>query len=749
MTALDGPEAAGRRRVGFKPHLRAHVLGEGEVALIGETQRFALRGGAYATLAPLLDGTKDAGQIVAGVDGKLSPEMAYFALEKLRAGGYTVEMPPDGLAPWPTWQLANSKDQTTGTAAAARVTISTLGIPDGTRAALAAHLTQSVEVVGDGAPLEVCLVDDYLRPELAALIGTARAEGRTVLPVRPQGVLVWLGPFCGLEDPPDWPALLERLRTHRRPDSIVLGTGVAFPVMPTVSTPETTALGLALAAMMVVRAANGDIPPAIDGSIWTFDTDSMETQVHSLPPSPGRANGTGGQTEPVELTPNPKRYTVDGGHRTVPPEKSLARLDRLVSPITGIIPGIEKVPAAPDVHVYITQQTWGPGGLSSAKNRLLGKANGAVGKGETDVQAKVSCLAEAVERYSAGFFDDVPRRKARLSELGADAVDPREVLLFSARQYAERKERNERNGDGFNWVPEPFDPDQAIDWTPLWSLSHSRTRWISTAQCYFGYDPAARSNVPRFALACSNGCASGNTLEEAILQGLFELIERDACALWWYNRVQRPSIDLTAFRQPFFDAMQQLYDNRDRQLHVIDLRTDLGVPVALAVSWRRRDGGGILAALGCHLEPRLAISRALSELNQIYCDGVDDPQAQLPSDREMARWLTDANIENQPYVVPLEGSEADWSSVEDRGSDDVSTDIRRCVERLRELGHETLVLDHTRSDVGFPTARVVVPGLRHFWARLAPGRLYDAPVALGWLDKANREADLNPIPFFL
>ena len=48
-----------------------------------------------------------------------------------------------------------------------------------------------------------------------------------------------------------------------------------------------------------------------------------------------------------------------------------------------------------------------------------------------------------------------------------------------------------------------------------------------------------------------------------------------------------------------------------------------------------------------------------------------------------------------------------------------------------------------------PVAKVIVPGLRHFWKRFAPGRLYDVPVALGWLSEPRPEADLNPVPMFL
>jgi ribosomal protein S12 methylthiotransferase accessory factor YcaO len=62
---------------------------------------------------------------------------------------------------------------------------------------------------------------------------------------------------------------------------------------------------------------------------------------------------------------------------------------------------------------------------------------------------------------------------------------------------------------------------------------------------------------------------------------------------------------------------------------------------------------------------------------------------------------------------------------------------------------EMLVLDQTRPDIGLPVVKVIVPGLRHFWRRLGPGRLYDVPVKLGWLEKPLAEEKLNPIAVFL
>ena len=60
-----------------------------------------------------------------------------------------------------------------------------------------------------------------------------------------------------------------------------------------------------------------------------------------------------------------------------------------------------------------------------------------------------------------------------------------------------------------------------------------------------------------------------------------------------------------------------------------------------------------------------------------------------------------------------------------------------------------LVLDQTRPDIGLKVVKVVVPGLRHFWRRLGPGRLYDIPVHMGWLETPLNEEMLNPISLWM
>jgi ribosomal protein S12 methylthiotransferase accessory factor len=77
------------------------------------------------------------------------------------------------------------------------------------------------------------------------------------------------------------------------------------------------------------------------------------------------------------------------------------------------------------------------------------------------------------------------------------------------------------------------------------------------------------------------------------------------------------------------------------------------------------------------------------------------------------------------------------------GSDDLREDVMTGVKLAQERGLEVLVLDQTRPDVGLPVVKVIVPGMRHFWARFGPGRLYDVPAMMGWVEKPLTEDQLN------
>ncbi|MGK7874245.1 MAG: YcaO-like family protein [Xenococcaceae cyanobacterium] len=367
------------------------------------------------------------------------------------------------------------------------------------------------------------------------------------------------------------------------------------------------------------------------------------------------------------------------------------------------------------------------------------------GKGKSAEQARMSALAESLERYCGVFDGTEPRIRSSFTDLGKAAIHPNACMGYSERQYAERDLHN-RRGHKAHWVPQRFRQDVEIEWTPLWSLTAKETRYLPTSFCYFGY----RSPDPLFARADSNGCAAGSVLEEAVLQGFLELVERDAVALWWYNRLRRPAVDLDSVDDPYVWGLMGHYRELRRELWVLDITSDFGIPTFAAIS-RRVDKfeEDIIYGFGTHLDPSIALVRALTELNQSL-EAV--PTATGPESTRTYRggpdallWWRSVTTANTDYLVPDgDARPRRLQDFKNLASDDLRQDILTCIEVAVTRGIEILVLDQTRPDVELPVVRVVSPGLRHFWARFGPGRLYDVPIREGWLSRSLDEGELNP-----
>ncbi len=150
------------------------------------------------------------------------------------------------------------------------------------------------------------------------------------------------------------------------------------------------------------------------------------------------------------------------------------------------------------------------------------------------------------------------------------------------------------------------------------------------------------------------------------------------------------------------------------------------------------------------LDPRGGVVRAVSELNQLLeFAGRNEARERAagPQGQDVSRWLRTARIEEHSYIVGSGEIHAGDFRILSNG--DILNDINTSKDILERHGLEVLALDMTRPDIGFPTVRVIVPGLRHFWARFGPGRLYDVPLKLGWITEPLAESELNPIPYML
>jgi oxazoline/thiazoline synthase len=438
--------------------------------------------------------------------------------------------------------------------------------------------------------------------------------------------------------------------------------------------------------------------------------------------------------QPVVLASQPVRFSDDGGRRCATPDETFARYQHLVSPVTGVV--TEVAPLVGRDHPLRPVHRAAYFVCPPADTAIDGDefARPSLGKGRTAAQARTGALCEAIERHSAIAQGDEAILRARLSQLGDEAVPPPALLHFSDEQYRRRDQLNRGARDQRRQVPLPFDERVEIGWTPAWSLTGER-RYLPAAYCYLH---APEPPEARFCSLDPSGHAAGNCLEEAILQGFLELAERDAVGIWWYGRIRRPSVDLASFGVPYFAALEEHYRGLGYRLWVLDLTNDLELPAFVAVGFDR-DARRVRVGFGCHLEARLGVQRALTELNQLFD----------PADRSAAPW-GDAPLDDDAFLRPDQEQRPrnsdDYPVVD---TTDIADDVRTCIARAARLGLETLVLDQTRPDVGLHAVKVVVPGLRHFWPRLGPGRLYDVPVRLGWLARPRAEAELNPVPLHL
>jgi len=748
-------------KIPVKPRLKYDYtvakLGKDVLFLLSEDRYLFFRNEIFLQMLPFLDGNHTVSDIMTKI-GKHYPMQDFFAaVNQLLQKGCLVEA--DGKPPvmhLPFWdRLGADAAEVADRLFNTRVSVHTLGRLEA-RGLIDCLLQNGIQVEEDG-DLQVYAVEDYLLPELEEINRRNMESGRNWMLVKPVGMVLWIGPVFRPGETACWKCLEQRLRANRQVERFIqdrAGTSVAFQSVKA-WLPTTLAAGIDLAVLEIAKSIVLGKKAGLVDKITTLDITSLKYQEHILvkrPQCPICGTIDVIETKPISIRSLPKVLPAISGHRTALPEKTYARFKHHISPITGVVTSLTKRKDDSNglVNNYSAGHYFPIFSHTTLQLRINLLARSGAGGSNSD-QAKTSTLCEALERYSGIYWGDEKKVIASFNELQPDAVHVRDLALFSNDQYRNRDKINKDRVSDQQFVIALPDDDAPISWSPAWSLTHDRFRYLPTGYCYYGY------NEPAYNCAQdSNGNAAGNTIEEAILQGFLELVERDAVALWWYNRVRRPQVDTGNFNLPYWEEIETYYRrNLGRSIHVIDITTDLGIP-AFAVISRRLDYEieDITLGFSAHLDPVTAIIRALVGANQYLIslsERADDGKTLYHlTEAETIAWWKSATYENQPYLVPdpqvTPKTGADYANL---AGDDIKEDLTLCIRIAREKDLEMMVVDQTRPDIGLPVVKVVVPGLRHFWRRLAPGRLYDAPVALGWLDQPKHESEMNPIDCFV
>ena len=300
----------------------------------------------------------------------------------------------------------------------------------------------------------------------------------------------------------------------------------------------------------------------------------------------------------------------------------------------------------------------------------LGGFMTAYGRGLTVEAARVSCLMEIVERYSAfgdfspeavaGHGRPVPLVKASMRELkraGHRALDPNHLGLEA-----------------------PWE-DAPLHWRPARIVEpHGETDIWIPAQCVYLFCNLDEPDL--FSALGSTGLASGSTMAEARLAALLEIVERDAEATTLFDPAA--CFTVCAEAEPIRGLLAH-YQRLGIHLQFQDLTGPLGIPCYKC--FVSTPEGGIAKGTGAHLDGQRALLSALTETMYPYPNG--------PASRPGLPNLPRRSFESLP----------DYSSGSANG------DLQRLQRLLLANGLSPVFADLTRADLEFPAVRAVVPGL--------------------------------------
>ena len=378
----------------------------------------------------------------------------------------------------------------------------------------------------------------------------------------------------------------------------------------------------------------------------------------------------------IVLNACPKGYTRDLD-KAVSPAVTVERV-RASLARTGldVVAGARRVDVGRlGIPVYL--------GICGKDARAVMPTRKQMGKGSSEEQALASALMEVMERFAFFSFWERPQGSfsGTWSEAEArfgDALLPLEAIMRSV-------------GD---WLP-PGQVRRIMDlvpWQfyPATDLRNGRTVWL----------PLDWFRM----LGEFNGSSAGNSVEESLLQGLSELVERHVCCVADRERRPLPTIAQESCDDPTLRALLDAFSREGIRLVLKDMSHDMPLPTVGALAWDPAtfpQRSEIVFTAGTASSPAKAAIRAVTEVAQLggdFCTSSCYEASGLPkfTDLGQIQWLLEGP------TVPLES----LPTVE---RDDIRNELLEAVDGLAPLA--VYALETTHPMLGIPAHYTIVPGL--------------------------------------
>jgi ribosomal protein S12 methylthiotransferase accessory factor len=270
--------------------------------------------------------------------------------------------------------------------------------------------------------------------------------------------------------------------------------------------------------------------------------------------------------------------------------------------------------------------------------------------------------------------------------MNSDAL-PYEQIVRSVHDHADEAQR-----------ARPFFERLPLKWASTWSLVQNREVWVPIN--WF------------FAINEFNGPSAGNCMEEALLQGISEVVERDVSARVNHGRLAVPGIDPDSVQDPVVKDLITKYRRNGIDLYLSDFTLDMGIPTVGVLAHDPStfpEKSEIVWTAGTTPCPQKALSRALTETAQLGGDfntGANYVASGLPKFAAMA--AADF-ITHPPKMVSI-------FDLPDLSNENMRVEVESYVSALASRGYDIFCADATHPGLQVPALYTVIPGA-HFRER--------------------------------
>ena len=383
----------------------------------------------------------------------------------------------------------------------------------------------------------------------------------------------------------------------------------------------------------------------------------------------------------VTLNDAHKRYTKDQD-KILNPEETVKRFkDKLKTIELDILKSAIRIDNGRlDIPVYFSTCGKDAAAVTGTKKQM--------GKGGTTHQAEASALMELAERFS--FFSFAKNPENFFTDIYPNVKDKAIPFELIAQSVHDESDDLPVSRKIFESLP--------LKWT--WGYNLTQEKEVLIPFDWF------------FAINEFNGPSAGNCVEEALIQGICEIVERHTSSMVSQNKLKVAAIRPESVTDPLVNEMFQKYGKAGVNLYLSDFSLDTGIPTVGAMAYDPATFPAlseIVWTAGTTPDPQKALSRALTEVAQLAGDFNTDSNYVASG---LPKYTT---LEAADYIMNP-GQEVNINDLPDLSSDNLKTEVINCLAALKNINMQVMVINTMHNQLNIPAFYTIIPGA-HFRER--------------------------------